>query len=153
MKTDAKTGKIKFYSTEKKYGFIRTSDIDRDIFFHWNDVNKGTQEAHLIKNCNVEFILQEVDEGFEAKAVSILDMNDSDLLKGIKMWEMYDNDGVLVKFNTKDDVKQIKAVNLSKDMQLVFFIKDALARDEDGETTQPMIWAKIIDKKDNFKQK
>lgn len=153
MKTDQKFGKIKFYSSEKKYGFIRTSDIDRDIFFHLNDVSKGTQEDYLIKNCNVKFILREVDEGFEAKSVDIIDTNDSDLLKGIKMWEMYDNEGTIVKFNTKDDVKQIHEINLSKDMKLVLFIRSTLARDEDGETMEPMIWAKIVDKKDDFKQK
>jgi len=148
-----KTGKIKFYSTEKKYGFIRTSDIDRDIFFHWNDVAEGVQEYNLVKNCNVNFLLNQVEEGFEAKAVHIVDMNDSDLLKGIKMWEMYDNEHNVVKFSNKDDTQQIHSINLSKDMKILFYIRDTLYRDEDGENIRLMIWAKIVDKKEDFKQK
>lgn len=153
MNSDHKFGKIKFYSNEKKYGFIRTSDIDRDIFFHWNDVSKGIQEYNLVKNCNVRFLLHEVANGFEAKAVEIMDMDDSDLLKGIKMWEMYDDEGNIVKFKNKDDIGQIRSINLSKDMCLIFYIKDTLMRDEDGETVVPAIWAKIVEKEANFKQK
>lgn len=50
-----KTGVVKFYSTDSKYGFIKPDDGSKDVFFHQNDLIKSGIE-NIKKNQKVEYL-------------------------------------------------------------------------------------------------
>ena len=61
-----KTGKLKFYNREKRYGFI-TGDDGKDYFFHVSGVSN---EIYLKDGDNVEFKVVEGERGPKAVDIS-----------------------------------------------------------------------------------
>lgn len=64
------TGKVKFYSRPKGYGFIDRGLGDRDVFVHAKDLPAGVSE--LLQNQKVSFILEVHTKGPRAKQVEIV---------------------------------------------------------------------------------
>jgi CspA family cold shock protein len=67
------SGKVKWFSVSKGYGFIKTDDEGLDVFVHYSEI-KVNQEDFLFlkKNDKVEFSIEETDKGFEALNVKII---------------------------------------------------------------------------------
>lgn len=65
MKKEAKTvrGKVKFYSEQRRFGFIQQDDKGEDLFFHYSEV-KGNE--NLQQDDRVEFEVAEGDRGLKA---------------------------------------------------------------------------------------
>jgi CspA family cold shock protein len=61
-----KTGKLKFYNREKRYGFI-TGDDGKDYFFHSSGVS---DEIYLQDGDKLEFKVVEGDRGPKAVDIS-----------------------------------------------------------------------------------
>jgi CspA family cold shock protein len=61
-----KTGTVKFFNTEKGFGFIKQDDSDRDIFFHKSGTLEFVQEDD-----QVEYEVDSGDKGPYAKNVKI----------------------------------------------------------------------------------
>jgi CspA family cold shock protein len=51
-----KTGVVKFYSTDSKYGFIKPDDGTKDVFVHENNLKTSGIEK-ITKNQKVEYEL------------------------------------------------------------------------------------------------
>lgn len=68
MSKEAKTvkGKVKFYSEQRRFGFIKQDDKEEDLSFHYSEVegNKNLQQ-----NDRVEFEVTEGEKG--PKAVKV----------------------------------------------------------------------------------
>ena len=67
-----KTGIVKFYSTNSKYGFIKPDDGSKDVFFHENDLKKSGIEE-LKKNQKVEYTPATKNEKVYATDIRHLD--------------------------------------------------------------------------------
>lgn len=66
-------GKVKWFDTEKGFGFIEPEDGTKDIFVHRNNVenlgyNQGLEEGEA-----VEFSVEETPKGLSATEVRSLD--------------------------------------------------------------------------------
>lgn len=69
----AQQGKVKWFDTEKGFGFIEPNDGGKDIFVHRNNVpNLGHQQG-LEEGENVEFSVEETPKGLSAVDVNSLD--------------------------------------------------------------------------------
>ena len=68
MSKKAKTarGKVKFYSEQRRFGFIEQDDKEEDLFFHYSEV-EGNE--NLQQNDRVEFEVAEGEKG--PKAVKV----------------------------------------------------------------------------------
>ena len=53
-------GKVKFFNTEKGFGFITPEDGGNDIFVHSSEIQGATGRAHLNDGQEVEY---EIGEG------------------------------------------------------------------------------------------
>jgi CspA family cold shock protein len=62
------TGTVKFFNTEKGYGFITPSDGDKDVFVHFSNISGGGYKS-LDEGQQVEFDIAEGRKGPEAQNV------------------------------------------------------------------------------------
>lgn len=66
------TGKVKWFKSDKGYGFITMEEHDKDIFVHFSSINaegfKTLQEGQT-----VEFDIVEGDRGPQATNVTVID--------------------------------------------------------------------------------
>ena len=62
-------GKVKFYNTAKRYGFI-TGDDGTDYFFHQSGLN---DDIYVKDNDSVEFEVVDGDRGQKAVIISLVD--------------------------------------------------------------------------------
>ena len=62
-------GKVKFYNTTKRYGFI-TGDNGTDYFFHETGLTNG---IYVRDDEKVEFNISETDRGDKAMDISLID--------------------------------------------------------------------------------
>ena len=62
------TGTVKFFNTEKGYGFITPSDGDKDVFVHFSNISGGGYKS-IDEGQQVEFDIAEGRKGPEAQNV------------------------------------------------------------------------------------
>lgn len=70
-----KKGTVKFFNTEKGFGFIKPTDGGADVFVHYTGMANGQKSEHLAEGVNVEFTIGEGknrDKGPCAVDVSIV---------------------------------------------------------------------------------
>ncbi len=60
-------GKVKFFNTQKGFGFITPEDGGKDLFVHANSLAGGTQS--LNEGQDVEYVQEEGRKGPEARDV------------------------------------------------------------------------------------
>lgn len=63
-----KTGKVKFYNSEKAFGFITPDDGGKDVFVHKNGIKNGT----LYEGDKVEFLTENTQKGLNAIDVEVI---------------------------------------------------------------------------------
>lgn len=68
---ERRTGKIKFFNEEKKFGFIIDSKSNQELFFHISSVNQNDKDA-VAKDLNVEFEIGRNERGEIAKNIKLL---------------------------------------------------------------------------------
>lgn len=68
-----KQGKIKFFDTQKGFGFIAPDEGGKDIFVHRNNVENLDDNQGLEDNEAVEFEVEETPKGLSAVNVRSLD--------------------------------------------------------------------------------
>jgi CspA family cold shock protein len=68
-----KQGKIKFFDTQKGFGFIAPDDGGKDVFVHRNNVENLGYDQGLEDGEAVEFEVEETPKGLSATNVTSLD--------------------------------------------------------------------------------
>lgn len=68
-----KQGKIKFFDTQKGFGFIAPDDGGKDVFVHRNNVENLDYNQGLEDGEAVEFEVEETPKGLSATNVTSLD--------------------------------------------------------------------------------
>ena len=63
----AETGTVKFFNTEKGFGFIVNSD-GKDVFFHYSQLKMDGFKT-IEENADVEFDQVETDRGLQAQNI------------------------------------------------------------------------------------
>ncbi|HKK46024.1 MAG TPA: cold shock domain-containing protein [Balneolaceae bacterium] len=66
-------GKVKFFDTQKGFGFIKPDDGGKDVFVHRNNVENLDYNQGLEDNEAVEFEVEETPKGLSATNVRSLD--------------------------------------------------------------------------------
>ncbi|SMO58402.1 cold-shock protein [Fodinibius sediminis] len=66
-------GKVKFFDTQKGFGFIKPDDGSKDVFVHRNNVENLDYNQGLEDGEAVEFDVEETDKGLSAINVTSLD--------------------------------------------------------------------------------
>lgn len=66
-------GKVKWFDSEKGYGFIEPEDGGKDVFVHRNNVENLGYNQGLEEGENVEFETEETPKGLSAVNVRSLD--------------------------------------------------------------------------------
>lgn len=70
-------GTVKWFNTEKGYGFI-AGDDGRDAFVHWSNIT-GTGFRNLVEGQRVGFDTEDVEKGPQAMNVFVLEDAESKL--------------------------------------------------------------------------
>ncbi len=68
-----KQGTVKFFDTQKGFGFIKPDEGGDDVFVHRNNVENLDYDQGLEDNESVEFEVEETPKGLSAINVSSLD--------------------------------------------------------------------------------
>lgn len=68
-----KEGKVKFFDTQKGFGFIKPDDGGKDVFVHRNNVDNLGYNQGLEDDERVEFEVEETPKGLSAINVKSLD--------------------------------------------------------------------------------
>lgn len=68
-----KQGKVKFFDTQKGFGFIKPDDGGKDVFVHRNNVENLGYNQGLEDDERVEFEVEETPKGLSAINVKSLD--------------------------------------------------------------------------------
>ena len=63
------TGKVKWFSAEKGFGFIEQDNGKQDVFVHWTAVEGLGNFEELRPNEQVEFEVERTDRGLKATDV------------------------------------------------------------------------------------
>ena len=66
-------GKVKWFNTEKGYGFIAPEDGSKDVFVHRNNVEGLGWEEALRDGEEVEYEVEQTPKGLSAQNVQRLD--------------------------------------------------------------------------------
>lgn len=66
-------GKVKFFDTQKGFGFIEPEDGGKDVFVHRNNVENLDYNQGLEDGESVEFEIEETPKGLSATNVRSLD--------------------------------------------------------------------------------
>ena len=69
----AQQGKIKFFDSQKGFGFIDPDEGDKDIFVHRNNIENLGYDQGFKDGESVEFEVEETDKGLSAINVRSLD--------------------------------------------------------------------------------
>lgn len=69
----AQQGKVKFFDTQKGFGFIKPDDGGKDVFVHRNNVENLGPNQGLEDDEAVEFDVEETPKGLSATNVVSLD--------------------------------------------------------------------------------
>ncbi|MDZ7802059.1 MAG: cold-shock protein [Trueperaceae bacterium] len=64
------TGKVKWFSSEKGYGFIEQADGSSDVFVHFSAI-EGSGYRNLNEGDEVEFDVEQGQKGLQASNVSV----------------------------------------------------------------------------------
>lgn len=66
-------GKVKFFDTQKGFGFIKPDDGSKDVFVHRNNIENLDYNQGLEDGEAVEFEVEETPKGLSATNVRSLD--------------------------------------------------------------------------------
>ena len=66
-------GKVKFFDSEKGFGFIKPDDGSKDVFVHRNNIENLDYNQGLEDDEAVEFEVEETPKGLSAINVKSLD--------------------------------------------------------------------------------
>ncbi|SHG20680.1 cold-shock DNA-binding protein family [Fodinibius roseus] len=66
-------GKVKFFDTQKGFGFIKPDDGSKDVFVHRNNIENLDYNQGLEDGEAVEFDVEETPKGLSATNVKSLD--------------------------------------------------------------------------------
>ena len=67
------TGTVKWFNSEKGFGFIQPDDGGKDVFVHWKQVqSNGYERVTLNEGQKVSFEIGEGQKGPQAENVSVL---------------------------------------------------------------------------------
>jgi CspA family cold shock protein len=68
-----KNGTVKWFNSEKGFGFIQPEDGSKDVFVHYRNVNSsGYGRVDLAENQKVSFDVGQGEKGPQAENVNIL---------------------------------------------------------------------------------
>ena len=68
---DLINGTVKWFNSEKGFGFIEQEDGGKDVFVHFRQINKtGYDRASLIEGQKVTFVIGEGQKGPQAENVT-----------------------------------------------------------------------------------
>ncbi len=68
---DREQGTVKWFNSDKGYGFIQRDSGEKDVFVHYSEVNKDGYKS-LDEGQRVEFAVTRGNKGFQAQNVDPL---------------------------------------------------------------------------------
>ena len=69
---DVTTGIVKWFNSQKGYGFISPEDGSEDVFAHYRNI-VGSGHRNLEENQRVAFSIEQGDKGLMATNIKVLD--------------------------------------------------------------------------------
>lgn len=67
------TGKVKWFSNAKGFGFITKDDDQTDVFVHFSSINvDGDKYKTLNEGQKVQFDIEQAEKGFKANNVQVI---------------------------------------------------------------------------------
>ncbi len=65
------TGTVKWFNSEKGYGFIAPDDGSADVFAHYSEIQGGGYRS-LEENAKVEYETQQGQKGLQAANITVI---------------------------------------------------------------------------------